>query len=237
MDNLHKQTYLELVETLTNCPVEEIDKIFNLRSNLIDVDLIRAMNDELDKLEHQRNTHISQSALESWARLQLCLALSYSYFGREQGENFEKAIISCEKALQVYTVETFPREWAKTHQTLGDALSSKTFFTHNQKKSSLLEDSLQLLNAHKFRLSQEREDNNRRIITCYENTLKVYTYETTPQEWARMQSLLGVAYHTRHYDQPLENQERAIICFENALKVFNPIPLPIYEGSTPVETG
>lgn len=219
MNNKNQQLYMELVEILTNCPINEINKVVKLKSHLINVEFLQLINDELNKLEHQKNISATQAVLENWARLQVCLALSYFSINQESIEDFEKVIICCEKALQVYTFEHFPLEWAKSYQILGHALFGKLILIAHKTSQSLSERS-QLLAAEQFRIRKKQQELTKLTITCYENTLKVYTYEIYPEEWADIEFRLGTIYHYFE-DSSLESEDKAILCFINALKFFD----------------
>ncbi|MFB2891610.1 CHAT domain-containing protein [Aerosakkonemataceae cyanobacterium BLCC-F50] len=70
------------------------------------------------------------------------------------------------------------------------------------------------------RLRGEKADNLKKVISCYQEALKVYTLEDFPVEWATTNLNLGVAYCNYHQGNRAANVKEAIACFENALQVF-----------------
>lgn len=71
--------------------------------------------------------------------------------------NLEIAIACCEIALQVYTREDYPNQWATVHQNLALAYNTRT---HG--------------NA---------VDNTRRAYAHYYQAQQIFTWQTFPQEW------------------------------------------------------
>ena len=83
----------------------------------------------------------------------------------ERAENLEQAIACCQQALQVYTREALPMEWAMTQHNLG--------------------------NAYLDRIRGERAENLEQAITCYKQTLDVYVLKAFPYQHRQTQRTLG----------------------------------------------
>ncbi|MEO1211846.1 MAG: tetratricopeptide repeat protein, partial [Cyanobacteria bacterium J06638_20] len=98
-----------------------------------------------------------------------------------------------QSALQVYTREAFPQQWAMTQNNLGT--------------------------AYKNRIRGERADNLERAIDAFQAALQVYTREAFPQQWAMTQNNLGIAYSDRIRGERADNLERAIDAYQSALQV------------------
>jgi CHAT domain-containing protein len=111
-----------------------------------------------------------------------------------RASNLEMAIIGNHNALNVFTREAFPEQWAETQNNLGMAYSD--------------------------RIRGERAENLEQAIACYENALQVYTREASPEEWAAIQNNLATAYHNRILGKRAENLEQAIADYENVLQVY-----------------
>ncbi len=111
----------------------------------------------------------------------------------ETAENLELAIAAYENALEVYTKEVFPNDWADTQNHLG--------------------------NAYRERIKGETAENLELAIAAYENALEVYTKEVFPNDWADTQNNLGTAYSKRIKGDTAENLELAIAAYKNALEV------------------
>ena len=129
------------------------------------------------------------------------MALAYSNRIRgERADNLERAIIASEQALQVYTRDAFPKNWAATQNNLA--------------------------NAYSERIRGERADNLKRAITAYEQALQVRTRDAFPEQWAATQNNLALAYSNRIQGERADNLERAITAYEQALQVRNRTAFP-----------
>jgi tetratricopeptide (TPR) repeat protein len=107
--------------------------------------------------------------------------------------NKEIAITGYEIALNIFTFEVFPQEWAGTQNNLA--------------------------NAYSDRIRGEKAENLDRAIAFYNEALKVYTFDAFPQDWATTQNNLAIAYSNRIRGEKAENLDRAIITYNEALKV------------------
>ena len=112
----------------------------------------------------------------------------------ERADNIELAIASFELALQVYTRDAFPEDWAMTQNNLGAAYS--------------------------HRIRGERADNIELAIASYELALQVYTRDAFPENWAGTQNNLAAAYWNRIRGERADNIEQAIIYLQLALQVY-----------------
>ena len=89
---------------------------------------------------------------------------------REDGTaRFEEAYAACSAALQEYTRERFPLQWAKMEQGLGTALVEISERTGG--------------------IAQLEE-----AVVAYRAALQEYTQNGTPLEWASTQTNLGLAH-------------------------------------------
>jgi hypothetical protein len=66
----------------------------------------------------------------------------------------------------------------------------------------------------------------RHAIACYNATLRVYTEKDFPQDWARTQNNLGIAWSNLPSGNRDENLRRAIDCYEAALRVYTEKDFP-----------
>ncbi len=151
----------------------------------------------------EREVAEAGAARQERASLLLWLGDAYSERRRgERAENLERAIECYEAALQVYTRQAFPEDWAGTQNNLGAAYAN--------------------------RISGERAENLERALACYEAALQVFTRQAFPEDWARAQNNLGNAYLNRILGEQAENLERAIGCYEAALQVYTRQAFPRY---------
>jgi CHAT domain-containing protein len=123
------------------------------------------------------------------------LATAYLFRIRgERADNLEQAISAYTLALQVYTCEAFPQDWAMTQNNLA--------------------------NAYRDRIRGEWADNLEQAISAYTLALQVRTREAFPQDWAMTQKNLANAYRNRIRGERADNLEQAISAFTLTLQVY-----------------
>ncbi|HEU5383607.1 MAG TPA: hypothetical protein VFV38_50045 [Ktedonobacteraceae bacterium] len=91
-------------------------------------------------------------------------------------------------ALQVYTREQTPGDWAMTQNNLGNALSDQAAIAEGEEQTRLLTEA----------------------INAYRAALQVYTREQTPGDWAMTQNNLGVALRAQAAIAEGEEQARLL---------------------------
>jgi formylglycine-generating enzyme required for sulfatase activity/tetratricopeptide (TPR) repeat protein len=109
-------------------------------------------------------------------------------------EQLEQAIAIHQQALQIYTREAFPQEWAMMQNRLATAYCN--------------------------RIRGERADNLEQAIAAYQLALQVYTREAFPQDWATIQNNLATVYSDRIRGERADNLEQAIAAYQLALQVY-----------------
>ncbi|MFG3816143.1 tetratricopeptide repeat protein, partial [Limnothrix redekei] len=114
--------------------------------------------------------------------------------------NLEQAIAAYERALEVYTRDSFPEQWAGIQNNLGL--------------------------AYRNRIRGKRADNLELAISVHERALEVYTRDAFPEQWAGIQNNLGLAYSNRIRGDRADNLEQAIAAYERALEVRTRDALP-----------
>ena len=122
--------------------------------------------------------------------------------GGEGVKLLAEAVSACQNALQVYTREKFPQEWAKAQNNLG---------------SALLSHSRRMPGAEGVRLEVE-------AVTAFHNALQVYNREQLPQDWAMIQNNLGFALRFRGErmggEEGMKLLAEAVSSYYNALQVY-----------------
>ena len=118
---------------------------------------------------------------------------------REDGtERLEQAVTAYNAALEVYTREQVPLQWAATQNNLGNALQNLG----------------------------EREDGTERLeqaVTAYNAALEVRTREQVPLQWANTQHNLGNALvFLGNRESRTGSLELAANAYRAALEVFTP---------------
>ncbi|KOP26269.1 hypothetical protein AMR41_11255, partial [Hapalosiphon sp. MRB220] len=152
----------------------------------------------------------------------------------------ESAIAAYESALEVYTREAFPQDWATTQNNLGIAYGDRILGERANNLESAIaayESALEvrtreafpqqwattqnnLGNAYLYRILGERANNLESAIAAYESALEVRTREAFPQQWATTQNNLGNAYLYRILGERANNLESAIAAYQSALEVY-----------------
>jgi tetratricopeptide (TPR) repeat protein len=123
------------------------------------------------------------------------LAAAYSNQIRgEQADNLEQAIAACERALEVYTRDAFPEQWAMTQNNLAAAYSNQ--------------------------IRGEQADNLEQAIAAYERALEVYTRDAFPEQWAMTQHNLADAYYDLSKSEGKEYLNLAIATYQKASEIF-----------------
>jgi CHAT domain-containing protein/tetratricopeptide (TPR) repeat protein len=107
----------------------------------------------------------------------------------DRAENMERAIHYCTAALRAYPAGSEP--WAMMSANLGQ--------------------------CYRDRPLGDPRDNFRRAVAAFQDAMSVWTRETRPYEWARMQNSLGFAYSRLHKRGGGQFQEEAILAYQNAL--------------------
>ena len=163
--------------------------------------------------------------------------------------NLKRAIECYGQALEIFTREAAPFDWAMTQNNLGNAYSSLARHENgvpNLKRAIecygraiecygrgskvytraapfIWAAGLNNLGGAYGELA-DHEDlarNSKRAIECYGQALQICTRGAAPFEWAMTQHNLGVVYRrlSGHQDR-VPNLNRAIDCFEQALEIY-----------------
>ncbi|MFM6057525.1 MAG: DUF3110 domain-containing protein, partial [Microcystis aeruginosa] len=106
----------------------------------------------------------------------------------------EIAITGYEIALNIFTFEAFPQEWAGTNNNL-----AATYID---------------------RIRGEKAENLEKAIAACQEALKVKTFDAFPQGWAATQNNLANAYSNRIRGDKAENIKQAVMCYQNALQGY-----------------
>jgi tetratricopeptide (TPR) repeat protein len=158
----------------------------------------------------------------------------------ERAENLEQAIFHYQQALDVYTRQAYPEQWARTQHNLGNAYLERirgeraenleqAIFHYQQALDVYTRQAYpeqwamtqnNLGNAYLYRIRGERAENLEQAIFHYQQALDVYTRQAYPQQWAATQHNLGNAYLERIRGERAENLEQAIFHYQQALDVY-----------------
>lgn len=164
----------------------------------------------------------------------------YYLSGGYRQANLETAITCYQAALQVYTQEAYPYDWAEVQNSMGAAYGSLPsgdrqanleraiacyqaalqVWTHAAYPNdwALAQNNLGL--AYNSQPGGDRQTNLEKAIAYYQAALQVYTQEASSYEWARTQNSLGAAYSSLPRGDQQANLEKAIACYQAALQVY-----------------
>ena len=120
----------------------------------------------------------------------------------------EDAVQAYHRALNTFTRDKYPREFATIHNNLATAYLS-------------------------MRLSPEREVIREALaVQSFQEALKVVTLDEDPTEYAMLQNNLGNALQAMRSSHPVENLVRAVEAYDEALKVRTEYDTPIEYANT-----
>ena len=160
--------------------------------------------------------------------------------------NLELAIAAYNRALQFFTREDFPQDWATIQNNLGGAY----LYRIRGKRAENLEEAIAVYNralqirtredfpqdwavtqnnlgtAYSNRIRGERVENLEEAIAAFNRALQIYTREDFPQDWARTQGNLGLAYSDLIQGDKSENLEQAITAFNSCLEIYTQESFP-----------
>ena len=169
--------------------------------------------------------------------------MGWSYLHRIHGEkadNIEAAIRHLSSALEVYTRQDFPSEWAKGQKLLGDAYCERIRGRKTENIETAIQYYLTVLEVHNReaftdnwasiqnslgsaycnRIEGELADNIETAINYYRTALQVYTRHTSPDNWAMTQGNLAIAHTMRIRGEKADNLEAAISYYQAVLTVY-----------------
>ncbi|MBK1989689.1 CHAT domain-containing protein [Sphaerospermopsis aphanizomenoides BCCUSP55] len=216
------QEYLNLIDSLLNCPNGEELEILNVNQDLVDEGLIEAMNSVASTLEKEDNQDAA-----NWLRSisdQLSAVVSASPTPEEYFDFlmqvFRLTVQSDGNSNEIYPLlqenldkldRFFAQMWRReAANMLSEAPSelqpgiAKAIFDFSNRVSD-------------FPLG-DRGINIEITISGYEVANIFLTRENDPENWAGLQNNLGTAYGDRIYGNRADNIDKAISCYELALQ-------------------
>ncbi|HEY7126833.1 MAG TPA: helix-turn-helix transcriptional regulator [Ktedonobacterales bacterium] len=141
-----------------------------------------------------------------WAEGQLALGAAYWKLGEGGDEVMEAADRALNAALEVFTRERFPYQWAAAHKALG--------------------------NVHSDFLGNHQAAHLEQTIACYQLASQVHTRKDYPFDWAILQHNLGRALAKRLQGDRAENLKDAFAYFKQALTIFTQEAYPYFWAFT-----
>jgi CHAT domain-containing protein/exonuclease VII small subunit len=228
---------------------EPVYKFFNENQAKLNDRLLQALPKTvsalLGKLPEDQKQPIA-AALTSFGRL------IQEFSAGQQEVNIELAIAAYQQALQLFTRETSPSNWAMVQTNLGNAYYGRTRENRAENLEQAIDAFQQALrvysreefptqwaatqnnlgNAYSDRIQQDRNENLVLAIDAYQQALSVRTREKFPIAWATTQINLGSIYNELTQGDRAENLEQAIDAFQQALKIVTYEEFPLQWAAT-----
>jgi CHAT domain-containing protein len=175
----------------------------------------------------------------------------------DKSQNLEDAIAAYTAALQVYTHDAFPQQWATTQNNLGLAYTDRIEGDEAENLELAITSytaALQVYTRKSFpqqwagtqnnlgatflyRIEGDKAQNLENALVSYTATLQVYTRDALPQQWAMTQNNLGLAYSNRIKGDKVQNLEQAIASYTAALQVYTRDAFPQNHAETLLNLG
>ena len=138
------------------------------------------------------------------------LAISLGTLGARDSDTMrlEQAVEAFQRALEEYTQDRVPMNWAATQNNLGNALHS---LGERDSDTALLE----------------------QAVAAYQRALEEYTRARVPMNWAMTQNNLGNALATLgERDSDKKRLEQAVVAYQRALEEYTQDRLPMQWATT-----
>lgn len=164
---------------------------------------------------------------------------AHCYLGEAylNSKNPEIAMTHYQNALQVFTKEDYPDDWARITFDMAYSYTKRKNIDRNinlEMAIKLYQDSLQIYTYEKYPSKWAKVNSYlgdifldlsrfKEAILYYQNALQVFTEVNNSEQWARTNLNLGVAYY-KSSEFSIENIQKIKKYYENALKVFNLYP-------------
>ncbi|MCF3609107.1 CHAT domain-containing protein [Planktothrix agardhii 1033] len=222
MDETRAQAYTNLIQQLLSCPKGEEPQILQDNQELLDRDLSQVLLEESQHLlqvgriqEAEFLINLSQQLLipgsPHYERdyhsflMEVLQTVSDAEGNPEQvypflQQNLDQLDLQLVQILTAWANDTFAK--VETAQAYGIAAVIVTL-------GNLIQ---------QFPLGS-RLVNLEIAIACYQLALEVYTRKDFPEDWARVQNNLAIAYNDKIMGNRAENIDTAIACYQLALEV------------------
>ncbi|WP_445176727.1 CHAT domain-containing protein [Microcoleus sp.] len=228
MDELSRQAYLNLIQSLLICPSGEENQILQANSELVDAGLVQVMLEEANNLRIDNNLDNANSLMTLAGHLM-------GIYGNTMPDKSSPS-----------TYLTFLTEVLQvTADSNGDR---KVIYDMLRANINLVNDNLAVVLRNWARETLPNSDSQRRIslttvignfcnairqfplgsmasnleiaIAGYEVALTVFTRQEYPENWARTQNNLAITYNNRIRGERADNLEMAISAYTEALSVY-----------------
>ena len=229
MNEARRQAYLNLIQSLLNCPSGEEKQILQANSELVDARLVQVMLERANDLKTDNNLDDANSLMTLAGHLmgtygnaipekaspatylKFLIKVLQATLKSKGDPNVIYLLLRDNLNLVNDNLAVVLRNWAK--ETLPN-LDSQDI------RISIIEVIGNFCNAIRdFRLGS-RASNLEIAITGYEVALTVFTRQEYPENWAITQNNLAITYNNRIRGERADNLEMAISAYREALSVY-----------------
>ena len=229
MNEERRQAYLNLIQSLLNCPSGEGSQILQENSELVDAGLVQVMLERANTLRTYNNLDdanflmtLAGHLMGSYSNAIPEKASPYSYLeflmevlqvtADSNGDpNVIYSLLRDNLNLVNDNLAVMLRNWAM--ETLPNLDSQ-------ERRISRIEVIGNFCNAIRDFHLGSRASNLEIAITGYEVVLTVFTPQEYPENWAITQNNLAIAYNNRIRGERADNLEMAISAYREALSVY-----------------
>ena len=232
MDEQRFSSYLNLIQQLLNCPSGTEAEVLQENRELVDVELLQIMVALAQKRAEEGEEQKTRSLMGMADSIAKAIGVSGEIEANAARERFQvlmQVLLATNNsrgdARAVYpllqdNLEKLDadfiqilRHWASQTMRAGEARSIAAVIGNF---SNLIKD---------FPLGSRATNLEIGIAGC-EIAMTVFSRDTSPEIWAKLQHNLGTAYSDRILGEKAQNLERSIACFQAALEVRTREALP-----------
>ncbi len=235
MNEARHQAYLNLIESLLNCPNGEESQILQANSELVDAGLVQVMLERANDLKTDNNLDDANSLMTLAGHLMgnygnaipdKSSPSTYLKFLTEvlqvtadsKGDrNVIYPLLRDNLNLVNDNLAVMLRNWAM--ETLPNSDSQEI-------RISIIKAVGNFCNAILDFSLGSRASNLEIAIAGYEVALTVFTRQEYAEDWAATQNHLAITYNNRIRGEKADNLERAICAYRKALSVYTPQAFP-----------
>lgn len=203
MDENRLQADLKLIQALLDCPSGEEAQILATSRKIVDAGLVQSI-----KNTNTANFLMNPSRLDSQFRLFIQVLEAARYRYKTPQKLYQLLQANLELLDDNFTI--ILRSWATVKLAEVEPQQAQEIAADIGNFSNLMQ-----------RFALRKQVNNLEIaIAGYEIAAAIFTRETFPENWATIQSSLGIAYTNRIKEDKAKNIEVVISCFQAALQVY-----------------
>ncbi|MBD2299737.1 CHAT domain-containing tetratricopeptide repeat protein [Nostoc sp. FACHB-190] len=225
MNEQRQQAYLNLIQTLLNCPSGEEPGILTANKELLDAGFVQVVAAVAEHFAQQGEENTA-----NWLRnLTAYLTSETPAITEADIETYEEFILEVLQATAESNGDPqvihplLDANTDKLNLIFAELLRRWATNTLAEAEPDTAVNIALLINKLSNRISDfplgSKANNIEIAITGYETTLNLYTRRAFPEQWAATQNNLGIAYSYRILGERAKNIEKAIAAYTMALEV------------------